>query len=222
MHSMRAKMGRFIIFSLLLIGLIIGSQIHEAKAYSVSFDSELASLIIKQLPNEWYFSFSGYETSINSGIASASDINVTLYYTPKNASGPLIYDAQLAYNDMVAQLNKSDIKSAAVAFGRLVGYSVYLSNPFRTTDMKNSTLAQSFEAMIVDSDINDISIYKNITVSDVPTALASIGIKAVNLASILNKTAISKEQRDENYTKFISIMLSYTASVIYALFTKAI
>ncbi|HLI45712.1 MAG TPA: hypothetical protein VKU94_00785 [Geobacterales bacterium] len=59
-------MGRFIIFSLLLIGLIIGSQIHEAKAYSVSFDSELASLIIKQLPNEWYFSFSGYETSINS------------------------------------------------------------------------------------------------------------------------------------------------------------
>ncbi|HLI45713.1 MAG TPA: hypothetical protein VKU94_00790 [Geobacterales bacterium] len=123
---------------------------------------------------------------------------------------------------MVAQLNKSDIKSAAVAFGRLVGYSVYLSNPFRTTDMKNSTLAQSFEAMIVDSDINDISIYKNITVSDVPTALASIGIKAVNLASILNKTAISKEQRDENYTKFISIMLSYTASVIYALLTKAI
>jgi len=208
-----------IIFMVLLIAC---KQSFQVSAYTVTFNSSLASLIIKELPNEWYFSFSGYQASIYAGIASTTDLNASQYYSPRNASGPLINNAILAYQDLVTQLDKGDIRTAANAFGRMLGYSVYLSNPFRTTDMRNASLATKFEAMIFETDIKNVKIYKNITIQSIPTILASIGLKALNLSSILNKTLISNQQRDENYSNYISIMLSYVASVLYALLMKAI
>jgi len=214
--------GIIVLCMILLIMILSNTTMHYVEGYIASFDSKLASKIIQEIPYNWYYSFNSYSTGINVGISLARNENVTLFYSPDNATGPLIDNAVLAYNNLIKQLDNGDIKSAAVEFGKLVSYTIYLSNPFRTTNLKNVTLAQKFESLILESDANNVTISKNITVTNIANTLASIGIKAVELSSMLNKTALAKSIRDDNYSKFISKVMSYTASVLYALLMKAI
>jgi hypothetical protein len=222
-HVMLPKMKGIIVLCMITMILILSNAtIPNVEGYTATFDGKLALKVIQELPYNWYYSFNSYSTGIDVGISLARNENVTLFYSPDNATGPLIDNSVLAYNNLIKQLDNGDIKSAVVEFGKLVSYVIYLSDPFRTNNLKNVTLAQKFESLILENDVSNVIISKNITVTNIAKTLASIGIKAVELSNNLNKTALAKSIRDDSYSKFISQIMSYTASVLYAILMKAI
>ncbi len=215
---------RFIGFAtiVLLSLMLLQMTSTSVEAYTVSFNFELAKKTIKELPYNWYYSFDSYSSTISAGITAARDDQISQFYTPSNASGVLIDNAMEVYYELIKKLDEGDIKSACYELGKLVSYLSYLSNPFRTTDLKNITLAQRLESLILAEDLREVTINKNIQITDVKNALAEIGLKAISFSSILNKTSLIGNKRDKSFTSFVKEMFSYSASVLYSILMKAI
>lgn len=211
------------ILAIVLFLIILASALaNYTKAYSPGPNSELIKKVISKLPYNWQYSFSSYTTRINDGIATALDRNVTLFYDPENMNGTLLNRAIDAYNKLIARLDEGDISSASEALGELGTYAIYMSNPFRTTKMKNSTLAQKLEALVISDDAKLITINETLKINDVKSALVSIGLHSISIANSLNKTALMESKRDQAFLNFIKDSLSYASSILLALLQNAI
>lgn len=217
-------MKRFIsIINIALLSLLIlQTGLTNVEAYSTSFSLELAKRVIKELPFNWYYSFDSYTNMISSGIVDSRDEQTSQFYTPSNASGNLIDNALQAYSNIINKLDEGDISGASYELGKLVNYIAYLSNPFRTTDLKNATLAQRLESLVLTEDLSNVTLNKNLNISDIREALAGIGFKAISLASNINKTALANNKREQTLISFVKEMFSHSASVLYAILLKAI
>jgi len=209
-----------LIFLLIFLILLFNQQ--TVFAYPPNLILNIIEKAIKELPYNWYYSFNSYQNEILKGITDAKSEAVNKTYFPENDTGTLMDLIFESYNLLVNKLDDGNIKEASYYLGKFSTFIILFSNPYRIGKLANYTLAAKFEALILQEDIEKVSLNKSNNIKDLKESLREFAIYIENEGNNLNTTSIDKASRDKKYEEFIVKALNKVLPIIYFGIMKAI